>query len=199
MTNLLARILLAMMLLPLALVVYLLVAFITLGFSDELEVSLLAATLVTALFVAVYWLRLWRDTVNWTNNRRVLTIGSGAACILLGILAAALWNTLTEIDELSFAIFMAGVVAMLSWLPITVMIWKETPSERAERLSRSAFGVLFCPRCGYNMTGLREARCPECGAQFTLNQLYAAQQKHEIDDAAAPREESEPHQTAANS
>ncbi len=28
-----------------------------------------------------------------------------------------------------------------------------------------------CPQCGYNMRGLTEAKCPECGAVFTLDQL----------------------------
>lgn len=30
---------------------------------------------------------------------------------------------------------------------------------------------LPCPKCGYNLTGLREARCPECGATYTLDEL----------------------------
>ena len=37
--------------------------------------------------------------------------------------------------------------------------------------------AIACPTCGYNLTGLREARCPECGSQFTLDQLYAAATK----------------------
>jgi predicted Zn-ribbon and HTH transcriptional regulator len=32
---------------------------------------------------------------------------------------------------------------------------------------------MACPNCGYNLTGLREARCPECGSQFTLDELFA--------------------------
>jgi hypothetical protein len=26
--------------------------------------------------------------------------------------------------------------------------------------------TLFCPHCGYNLTGLTENRCPECGREF---------------------------------
>jgi len=26
--------------------------------------------------------------------------------------------------------------------------------------------VPYCPKCGYNLTGLKEHRCPECGAAF---------------------------------
>ncbi len=32
---------------------------------------------------------------------------------------------------------------------------------------------LRCPACEYNMTGLYEARCPECGKLYTLDQLFA--------------------------
>jgi hypothetical protein len=40
----------------------------------------------------------------------------------------------------------------------------------------AAFGsTVVCPLCGYNLTGLRQAACPECGDTFTLDQLAAAQ------------------------
>lgn len=36
--------------------------------------------------------------------------------------------------------------------------------------------IVFCPNCGYDLTGLAEARCPECGQEFSeaaLQQEYA--------------------------
>lgn len=33
---------------------------------------------------------------------------------------------------------------------------------------------LRCPQCGYNLTGLAEPRCPECGAAFDWAQVRAA-------------------------
>lgn len=36
--------------------------------------------------------------------------------------------------------------------------------------------TVFCPNCEYDLTGLSEARCPECGTQYTLNELW--QQQH---------------------
>jgi hypothetical protein len=189
MTNLLARILLAIMLLPLAATVYLVVVFSMISRRGSDEPAFLVATLVTIAFVVVYWLRLWRESVSWTSTRVGRTVLAAAGCLGAGIICAAFLNSVSNIRELSFCYFIAGLISIVSWLPLTVLIWRETAEERAERLRHAAGDVLYCPRCGYNMTGLHEARCPECGAQYTLNQLYAAQQKHEIADAAVPTEE----------
>ena len=32
-----------------------------------------------------------------------------------------------------------------------------------------------CVRCGYAMKGLTEARCPECGTRYTLDDLWVGQ------------------------
>ena len=51
----------------------------------------------------------------------------------------------------------------------------------------------ICPRCGYNLTGLAEPRCPECGGEFLWAELrnnarqayHAFQQADDVNDLAA--------------
>jgi hypothetical protein len=31
-----------------------------------------------------------------------------------------------------------------------------------------------CLRCGYNLSGLKQCRCPECGSEFELDKLWNA-------------------------
>jgi DNA-directed RNA polymerase subunit RPC12/RpoP len=57
----------------------------------------------------------------------------------------------------------------------TVIAWRESPLERATRVGAAGGSSVACPTCGYNLTGLAEARCPECGGRFTLDELFAAQ------------------------
>ncbi len=74
-------------------------------------------------------------------------------------------------DAVAITLGTLGWIA--SWLIGTAFIWRETAKERGERLRQLGIHAIACPDCGYNLTGLREAKCPECGAAYTLDQLYA--------------------------
>jgi len=41
-----------------------------------------------------------------------------------------------------------------------------------------------CPKCGYNLSGQRLCRCPECGGEFRLDELWrsAVMRRHLEDD-----------------
>lgn len=80
-----------------------------------------------------------------------------------------------EVALIACGAFVGSVTAPLLWLVATVVIWRETTTERAQRLRGAARGGVACPTCGYNLTGLTTTRCPECGTQFTLDELLAQQ------------------------
>jgi hypothetical protein len=177
MTRLLSRILLSIMLFPLAMVLYFILVLMMNGYIDD-EYALLWSDVFVAFFVVVYWVGIWRGSVRWTGWRIRLTALAGFASIVVGVtLGIAVSSFLRWGGDEELAIFLSGVLAMLAWLVCTVLLWRETAEERATRVRQAAGDVLFCPKCGYNMTGLYEGRCPECGSRYTLDQLYAAQRE----------------------
>jgi hypothetical protein len=175
MSRLVSRILLTILLFPSA-ALFLLVAFIFLERSDSMsdETAITISTLATALYMAGYWLLLWHKSVVWTSRRVRLSWWCGAGATICGAaLGGAIKLVMPYNDEL--AIFVGILVATVLWIIASICIWRETPAERAGRLSRAGADAVVCPTCGYNLTGLHEARCPECGAQFTLDELLASQ------------------------
>ena len=97
-----------------------------------------------------------------------------AVCVaaIAGAVVTVLWE---EISTSLRTQFVGPASAVLLWLVATVFIWRETSAERAARLGATGRDSVVCPTCGYNLTGLSEPRCPECGSRFTLDQLLAAQ------------------------
>ena len=103
----------------------------------------------------------------WTYLAAFLALSAGA-------LAMALFTSIGQ-TPLSVAIMQGSYVPLVVWVLATILIWRETPEERMDRVSGACAEYVCCPVCGYNMTGLQEARCPECGARFTLDEFLAAQ------------------------
>ena len=191
MSRLIATILLAILMFPLASVFYVVVfvsheqlwrwSSLSYGWSgrpfSSYELRMITgfggAGLLTWAFIAVYWWALWRKRVPWTPRRRVGAVLAAGAAAVLGALAGAAAGTV--INE-QFGAFVGSVTAPLLWVFGTVLAWRESPAEHAERIaSLGGAGALTCPTCGYNLTGLRGTRCPECGNEFTLDQILASQ------------------------
>jgi hypothetical protein len=183
MSRLVARILLSMLMFPLAVMVYALTAAVAetalrgSPFRSRDEMMFLAADVVTWAGVATYWCLLWRSSIRWTPVRVGGTLGAavGGALVGGGIAAVMAYAFMAGGDSASFALFLGGILAMLLWLFATIFLWRETAAERAARVAGSASSAVTCPTCGYNLTGLGDARCPECGSRFTLDELLAAQ------------------------
>ncbi|MHC5004226.1 MAG: hypothetical protein ACYTJ0_14020, partial [Planctomycetota bacterium] len=154
MSRLVARIMLALIMLPLAAMVYTITAVVLASrryWSVSEERLFLWGTIVTAVFVVAYWLLLWRGTVRWTRSRVLLTVAVTAATLLGG---AGLSAIIGRLIEDSFGIFVGGALAILGWLALTVLVWRETRGERVLRLrTATRDGAVVCPACGYSMTG----------------------------------------------
>ncbi len=173
MSQLMARIMLAVFMLPVSMLFYVIsfaVLYRTMMNRRE-ETALFLAGLVTAAFVGAYWLLLWRRSVRWTRPRMLGSVGVAFGAVAIGVLAS--WGiNLVENDLVEF-IF--GPVITFAWLLGTVFVWRETKHERASRLEASSGTSVVCPACGYNLTGLRRTTCPECGASYTVDELFASQ------------------------
>lgn len=170
---------LALLMLPLAALVYVTVIVALLEFwspSRELPAFLIADS-VTALFVACYWMMLWHSTVVWTRRRRIWTVASGLAALAFGL---GVGQAMSHVDA-ALGVFIGGAAAILIWPVLTVLVWRETADERATRLRAAGATAIVCPACGYNLTGLKQTTCPECGASYTINELLAAQPSCEIE------------------
>ena len=178
MTRLVARLVLAMMILPFSGTLFVILMAVLVGGGRPpkgTEFVVMWAVLYT--FVAVYWVFVWRSVVRWTPNRVIFTFVMGVVAILLTLVFGLLIAVITREDEMAY--FFGGGVAPVFWVFTTILIWRESAGERRARLTAAGVDTVACLVCGYNMTGLSEARCPECGARFTLDQLLGAQRTPE--------------------
>ncbi len=185
MSRLVARILLSIFVFPLGGLLYT-VAFVVSEqwlrqgsgrYSYAVEVrAFLGTAMVTWAGIAVYWVLLWRTSVRWTAGRVSRTVVAAAlAAAAGGAGGTAVAEAMGRGDGSTFGAFVGGVLAILLWLIATVVVWRETAEERARRAGGANANAVACPTCGYNLTGLSEARCPECGSRFTLDELVAGQ------------------------
>lgn len=129
------------------------------------------------------WLVVWLRVIRWTPKRRVrtlqvlgFTVGAAGAVALLARAAFSRqrdWEGWTALGNL--LVGLGGLMACL-W------VWTETARERIERIRESRAGGQagrLCPACGYDMGGLTNLVCPECGTGFTLSDLMDERRRRE--------------------
>ena len=116
--------------------------------------------------LAAGWALAWRGCVSWTAASLTTTVflclAVPALCVLTFVVGEMRYWAREVADWLV-------PLAAGSYMVITVYIW----SRRRAPVIHGASGPL-CPECGYNMTGLEQARCPECGTKYTIDELFAA-------------------------
>jgi hypothetical protein len=175
MTRTVARLILAMLLLPCTGAVFLVLFLALVPTSGPPRVErLLVMWLAVYVFVAAYWVLLWRDMVPWNGRRIGLTALATLLSLAGGFLVALGCLAAQRQLPLAIAVLIGGGTVPITWVLATVLLWRETAAERLARLTAHGMPALACPLCGYNLAGLSEARCPECGGSFTLEQVLLA-------------------------
>ena len=174
MSRVLFRLLLTTTLTPATVVVFTLIyLFFAWAMGWTQEQALLLADVVTGLLLAVVWIWIWYRMVRWTPTRyagvAVVFVGAAIVAALVHQFVVAIHPYFTEVG-----LVLAGLCWVMLWTAGTGFVWRESRAERAERLANLGGPNLACPNCGYNLTGLHQARCPECGTEYTLDGLFAA-------------------------
>lgn len=174
MSILISRLMLAMLMFPLAGLVYTTMVVI----SDVANrprayprnSMWIIAGMTTWAFIAIYWTLLWRRAVKWSGQRMVMTLAAAAGSVLMGVLVGAVVRAALGGRERDFSPFLTTTVTPLFWLVATCFLWRDVPGNELHEQ-----GKVVCPTCGYDLRGLTTTRCPECGAQLTLDALIAGQ------------------------
>ncbi|MCO6437870.1 MAG: hypothetical protein J5J06_12330 [Phycisphaerae bacterium] len=143
----------------------------------QIEWAIVLGIAVCAPVIILGWIRIWARHIIWSRRRisrtlliLLLSIFAGAT---LGTLVAVISHLRWRYGGIDDGVVIGGLTLLAAWLMGTGLTWCETPEERHSRLRSVTLGKLPCLNCGYDLTGLHEARCPECGTHYTLNELVA--------------------------
>ena len=136
---------------------------------DELVVGL--GVMAVGAFIAAsawVWSRRgrWRGIVSPTISSVAIAVATIVLCLIVD-------NSVRgEKDFLFFGLIMIGSAGV-----ILVWVMRIYRISRGRPMTNVSDGLvnLHCPNCGYRMVGLKESRCPECGMEYTLDELLGKQ------------------------
>ena len=143
---------------------------LTKGYVRDMNVAIALA------FAGVIWLLtiyvIWRPI---RRGRLFILPITGTLAIALAVIGGGI--TITEVlrvrdeDLLIAALVLLGLTGtVFVWLPIVFHLQCRRRIFGPDNLVR-----VNCPTCGYSLIGLRDLRCPECGSEFTIDELIRAQ------------------------
>jgi|CXWL01.1.fsa_nt_gi hypothetical protein len=124
--------------------------------------------LICAIAALIAWCIIWRKAVVWSEGNVAATCGMWL--LLVGVpigcqfFASGAANSLYDTTIISSPVMGWGI-----WLGWTMWYWPM----RIEPGGSSAQAPA-CMNCGYSLRGLKATRCPECGDEPTIDELWAA-------------------------
>ena len=130
-------------------------------------VSFQAMGWLVGIVAAVIWLLIWRGAVCWSRSVWCRTLLFAGGLILLPTLLIFWSESIPSATE-SY-LFGIPFLAWGFWMAATVRYWPM-------RYLAGASGDFppTCVACGYPLTGLCATRCPECGDERTIDELWRA-------------------------
>ncbi len=143
---------------------------------DELlAVAFAGGTLLWFLALAYVWRGEYRAKTLLMPI--ILTISLGVTTVFAGVALDSLVRSEEEYLIVAL-VLLAGLFLLVIWLPLALRLRRRTSVLGDDDLVQ-----VYCPSCGYSLIGLVESRCPECGAQYTIDELIRHQ-----DYEASPRQ-----------
>ncbi len=137
------------------------------GLSGD-QVALSIVHFVCGLFIVLWWWLVWRRKVRWSSPLVWRSLMLAGGYLLLIVLAPLPDFDASWLESLSITgpLMLTGL-----WFVVTTWMWQPHTAD-ALMVDGSVRERLVCLTCGYSLVGLREARCPECGEQATLDELF---------------------------
>lgn len=132
------------------------------------NLAIMLANFVCGLLVVIWWSTVWRRAVHWTRGLARRSAALAAAYLVIVTLVPIRGFNSDWVDSLPITgpLILTGL-----WFVITTRMWRPHTAEGL-RITGDVKSRLVCVTCGYSLIGLREARCPECGEQSTLDELF---------------------------
>jgi hypothetical protein len=134
------------------------------------------------LVIILGWQLIWRDRLRTYPVGTAVRVGAVGGAFSAGVAVLVALDLATGGRVTELAVFLGSVSVPVTWLLLTITMWNNGPGQRHVEDS-TVEDAVRCLKCGYSMRGLSEARCPECGTRYTLDELLAAQPGREWDEA----------------
>lgn len=122
---------------------------------------------ISIIPVAV-WFWVWGGAVRWIGVRPIIAVAVVGG-LVLAVLAAFAVSITGWFFVLTILLVTGPTLSVLGVAVLTLGCWTAPPDDSP--------GVVVCPECLYDLHMQQVCRCPECGTEFTIEELIAADER----------------------